>query len=110
MYTFSIGVAIIVGWFCWLFSLSEVIVIFLLSFSLILLSSVSHRPLSLLVLFIYLSKQLCKQNGITLIEIPYWWRRDTPSLVATIKLHRSELLEDHDVTQGRDHFPNDTVD
>jgi len=34
----------------------------------------------------------CQRQGITLIEIPYWWDRRKESLIATIRLWRPELL------------------
>ena len=34
----------------------------------------------------------CKENGITLIEIPYWWDFKKSSLVATIHFHRPDLI------------------
>ena len=36
-------------------------------------------------------KILCKDIGITLIEIPYWWDQSKGSLIATILQHRPEL-------------------
>ena len=38
-------------------------------------------------------KDECKQFGITLIEVPYWWNHSTSSLVATIRKHRPELFQ-----------------
>jgi len=40
---------------------------------------------------------LCKQNGITLVEIPFWWDTTKSSLQATIAQVRPEL------------FPNATI-
>jgi hypothetical protein len=34
----------------------------------------------------------CEQEGITLIEIPYWWRKDKGSLIATIHNVRPDLI------------------
>ncbi len=34
----------------------------------------------------------CYREGITLIEIPYWWDRTLASIAATIQKHRPELL------------------
>eukprot|EP01114_Cavostelium_apophysatum_P006341 TRINITY_DN1760_c0_g1_i4.p1 TRINITY_DN1760_c0_g1~~TRINITY_DN1760_c0_g1_i4.p1 ORF type:complete len:435 (+),score=98.75 TRINITY_DN1760_c0_g1_i4:205-1509(+) len=36
-------------------------------------------------------RQSCQQAGVTLIEIPYWWKRDEESLVATIRTRRPDL-------------------
>ena len=35
---------------------------------------------------------LCKEKGITLIEVPYWWDRRVESLAATIHSQRPELF------------------
>ena len=35
----------------------------------------------------------CKEAGITLIHIPYWWDKQKSSLVATIRQYRSDLLK-----------------
>jgi hypothetical protein len=39
---------------------------------------------------------LCKEAGITLIEVPYWWDRSPLSLAATIQLHRPDLLQHYE--------------
>ena len=39
-------------------------------------------------------KEACNENGITLIEIPYWWDRTKDSLMATVKKHRPDLIQD----------------
>jgi hypothetical protein len=39
-------------------------------------------------------QQRCKQEGITLIHIPYWWDKQKSSLVATVRQRRPELLPD----------------
>jgi hypothetical protein len=39
--------------------------------------------------------QICKENGISLIEVPFWWDRRQESLAATIHSQRPDL------------FPND---
>jgi len=36
---------------------------------------------------------ICKQQGITLIEIPYSWDRSKESLIAIIQQHRPDLHE-----------------
>jgi len=36
-------------------------------------------------------RQKCKQLGITLIEVPYWWDGKKDSLFATIQQYRPEL-------------------
>eukprot|EP00026_Physarum_polycephalum_P004891 Phypoly_transcript_04915.p1 GENE.Phypoly_transcript_04915~~Phypoly_transcript_04915.p1 ORF type:complete len:380 (+),score=56.44 Phypoly_transcript_04915:692-1831(+) len=43
-------------------------------------------------------KQKCTQEGITLIEVPYWWNRTKSSLAATIARERPELVSDQDMT------------
>ena len=39
----------------------------------------------------------CRNNGITLVEVPYWWDFEESSLIATIRKERNELfpLEEH---------------
>ncbi len=37
----------------------------------------------------------CKENEITLIEVPYWWNNKTSSLVAIIQNERKDLLIDY---------------
>ena len=37
-------------------------------------------------------RKICEENGITLIEIPYWWDREKSSLIATIHRVRPDLL------------------
>jgi hypothetical protein len=37
-------------------------------------------------------RKACKENEITLIEVPYWWDMETPSLVATIHKEREDLI------------------
>ena len=34
----------------------------------------------------------CKEKGITLIEIPYWWDFKKESLIATIHQYRPDLI------------------
>lgn len=36
-------------------------------------------------------KEMCDQLGITLIAVPYWWRKDRSSLVRSIVVARPEL-------------------
>lgn len=36
---------------------------------------------------------MCKEVGITLIEIPYWWDKKLPSLCATIYNSRPDILK-----------------
>lgn len=36
-------------------------------------------------------RQMCKQLGITLIEIPYWWDMSTNQIIATINRHRPDI-------------------
>jgi hypothetical protein len=51
-------------------------------------SSIDHLPF----FFVLLSQF----EGITLIEVPYWWDNTKDSLMATIKQHREELAPDAD--------------
>jgi hypothetical protein len=37
-------------------------------------------------------KEGCHTQGITLIEIPYWWDFKKESLLVTIHLHRPDLI------------------
>jgi len=39
-----------------------------------------------------MKRTACLSSGITLIDVPYWWNRETDSLVATIHRHRPDLL------------------
>jgi hypothetical protein len=39
-------------------------------------------------------RQVCKDNGITLIEIPYWWDKTLPSLAATIRARIGNMVPD----------------
>ncbi len=38
--------------------------------------------------------EIAKKNGITLIEIPFWWDKTESSLLATIHLHRPDLMHE----------------
>jgi hypothetical protein len=40
-------------------------------------------------------KELCKEKGITLIDIPYWWDRKLNSLAETIRQQRFNILTNH---------------
>src|SRR4051812_4553646 len=42
-------------------------------------------------------REMCKKEGITLIEIPYWWDFTKESLAATISKHRPDLLQTSNV-------------
>ncbi len=33
----------------------------------------------------------CRQSGVTLITIPYWWNRKMESLAKTIHFHRPDI-------------------
>lgn len=44
-------------------------------------------------------RNACKEKKITLIEIPYWWDKQIPSLVATIHRERSDVLSNY--TDGK---------
>ena len=37
-------------------------------------------------------RKLCAENDITLIEIPYWWDKQIPSLVSSIHKQRKDLI------------------
>lgn len=37
-------------------------------------------------------EKACQENDITLIEIPFWWDKKIPSLVATIHKQRADLI------------------
>eukprot|EP01114_Cavostelium_apophysatum_P020502 TRINITY_DN6892_c0_g1_i1.p1 TRINITY_DN6892_c0_g1~~TRINITY_DN6892_c0_g1_i1.p1 ORF type:complete len:515 (+),score=94.07 TRINITY_DN6892_c0_g1_i1:59-1603(+) len=37
-------------------------------------------------------KRLCKENGITLVDVPFWWDGSADSLTATIRSVRPELF------------------
>ena len=45
-------------------------------------------------------KEICKQNGITLIEISYWWDKQLSSLIATIHQQRKDLIFDYNIKEG----------
>jgi hypothetical protein len=36
--------------------------------------------------------ELCKKQGITLIEVPYWWDRKSSSLAVTVYTIRPDLF------------------
>eukprot|EP00028_Trichosphaerium_sp_Am-I-7-wt_P000504 CAMPEP_0168535040 /NCGR_PEP_ID=MMETSP0405-20121227/18388_1 /TAXON_ID=498012 /ORGANISM="Trichosphaerium sp, Strain Am-I-7 wt" /LENGTH=141 /DNA_ID=CAMNT_0008562121 /DNA_START=94 /DNA_END=519 /DNA_ORIENTATION=- len=39
-------------------------------------------------------KTLCKSYGITIVNIPYWWKGDKESVMATINYHRPDIQVD----------------
>jgi hypothetical protein len=39
--------------------------------------------------------QTCREQGITLIEIPYWWNKGLSSLAATIYQQRKDIVPLH---------------
>ena len=41
-------------------------------------------------------RKACREQGITLVQVPYWWDFQTPSLVATIRRHKEELVPTHE--------------
>ena len=45
-------------------------------------------------------REACKEKGITLIEIPYWWNRERSSLMATIHGKRPDLLAHEIIGDG----------
>ena len=50
-------------------------------------------------------RKACKENGITLIEIPYWWDKEKPSLMATICERKPELVGTIIVSEGANSIP-----
>ncbi len=44
-------------------------------------------------------EQACKNVGITLVHIPYWWDGKLESLKATIYHHRPDLFP-HEIPRG----------
>eukprot|EP01125_Pyxidicula_operculata_P013676 TRINITY_DN4544_c0_g1_i1.p1 TRINITY_DN4544_c0_g1~~TRINITY_DN4544_c0_g1_i1.p1 ORF type:complete len:657 (+),score=99.41 TRINITY_DN4544_c0_g1_i1:645-2615(+) len=53
-------------------------------------------PSSSLELYTHRDKQkqeLCDLNGITLLQVPYWWNGDLQSLAATISIIRPDLVD-----------------
>lgn len=38
-------------------------------------------------------RKICEKEGITLIEIPYWWDKKIPSLATTIQQQRPDLIQ-----------------
>ena len=50
-------------------------------------------------------KLACKENGITLVAVPYWWDFKLESLAGTIQLARSDLALEGG-TPIPDHPPN----
>jgi hypothetical protein len=38
-------------------------------------------------------RKACRENEITLIEVPYWWNKETSSLAATINNERKDLID-----------------
>jgi hypothetical protein len=41
-------------------------------------------------------REICAKEGITLIEIPFWWDNSEQSLIATLQQYRPELLTDRE--------------
>jgi hypothetical protein len=41
-----------------------------------------------------MKEKMCKENGITLVQIPYWWDRKYESLASTIYSHRPDLFQE----------------
>jgi hypothetical protein len=41
-----------------------------------------------------MKEKLCKENGITLVQVPYWWDRKYETLAATIYSHRPDLFQE----------------
>jgi hypothetical protein len=42
-----------------------------------------------------IKREFAKQNGITLISVPFWWNKSNKSLQATIKYHRPDFNFDN---------------
>jgi len=38
-------------------------------------------------------QEACKCLGLTLLEIPYWWKRDLESIIEMLHKHRPDTLE-----------------
>jgi hypothetical protein len=43
-----------------------------------------------------IKREACIEHGINLIEIPYWWDQQVPSLVATIRQFGVNLIYNQD--------------
>jgi hypothetical protein len=42
----------------------------------------------------FMKEKLCKENGITLVQIPYWWNRKCESLASTMYSNRPDLFSE----------------
>lgn len=42
-------------------------------------------------------RKACELNGITLIQVPFWWDGSKDSLLATIFRHRAELVNTSEI-------------
>jgi hypothetical protein len=49
-------------------------------------------------------REACSMQGITLIEVPYWWDLKLGSLAATIRQQRDDLIVDN---VGKNPIPNE---
>ncbi len=47
-----------------------------------------------------IKREICKSNGITLIEIPYWWNQSIESVARTIKAVRPDVPLDASLLKG----------
>ena len=52
-------------------------------------------------------RKICEEQGITLIEIPYWWDFKKESLIATIHSHRPDLISSIGVGEYDQPIPNE---
>jgi len=46
-------------------------------------------------------RHACKSNGITLIEVPYWWHRDKESIIALLHHYRPDIVPVPPGSNGR---------
>ncbi len=53
--------------------------------------TISHSPLAQLQERDHFKKMVCKQNGITLVVVPFWWNGRIESLAKTVHLLRPDL-------------------
>jgi hypothetical protein len=59
-------------------------------------------------------KTSCEENGITIIEVPYWWDGNKESLLPTIHKYRPDLISDPGngnpiPTEYDDHFAGESI-
>ena len=56
-----------------------------------------------------LKEDLCKEKGITMVQVPYWWDRKISSLEATIHSVRPELFQEPPLGSPIPLTPNNTT-